>query len=111
MPGKKPARKRPGTTRKRDPEVIFEEERTILAREQTMLSKERTVLSFMRTGLAFIGAGIIIINVFLENYQSQIIGWALVLIGFVEILESYKRLRKYQRVMDRLKKKIGRDRV
>ena len=68
--------------------------------QQIILSKERTILSFMRTGLAFIGIGIIVIN-FLSSQATQVIGWALVLIGFVEIIESYKRLRKYQRKMDR----------
>jgi uncharacterized membrane protein YidH (DUF202 family) len=87
--------------RKRDLEICLSEERTIL-------SKERTILSFIQTGLAFIGMGIVIINfVGVTNYPSQVVGWALILIGFVEVLESYRRLRRYQKKMDKIKTKLG----
>jgi uncharacterized membrane protein YidH (DUF202 family) len=86
--------------------INYEKERTLLAEEMTILSKERTILSFMRTGLAFIGVGIIIINVIKDPYPSHIIGWALILIGFVEVLESYRRLNKYKKKMKAIKSKI-----
>lgn len=82
------------------------EEQIILSRERTVLSKERTILSFIQTGLAFIGVGIVIVNM-INNYPAQVIGWALILIGFVEVLESFKRLRKYMKLMDSLKSKMG----
>jgi uncharacterized membrane protein YidH (DUF202 family) len=81
-------------------------EKILLLREQTILAKERTVLSFMRTGLASIGAGIVIMNIF-STASAQIIGWAFILSGIVEIGESYRRLRGYQRKMDVLNKELG----
>jgi len=89
--------------------VSFEEERTILAEEQTILSKERTILSFMRTGLAFIGTGLVIINIFPSSTPTQIIGWLLVLIGFAEIAESYRRLKVYKRKMERVRQELGKN--
>jgi len=82
------------------------EEMIYLSKEQTILSKERTILSFMQTGLAFIGAGIVIANFFGSLYQFEIIGWTLILIGFVEVLESYRRLIIYRKKMGRVKKEL-----
>jgi uncharacterized membrane protein YidH (DUF202 family) len=83
------------------------ENQTYLSMEQTILSKERTILSFMQTGLAFIGAGIVIINVFMSNFSSVFVGSLLVAIGFVEVLESYRRLVHYQRRMKEIRKQLG----
>jgi uncharacterized membrane protein YidH (DUF202 family) len=83
------------------------EEQMLLVKEQVVLSKERTVLSFMRTGIAAIGAGVVLINVFPGNHTSLIIGWALILIGAIEILESYRRLRYYREKMLKIKKRLG----
>jgi uncharacterized membrane protein HdeD (DUF308 family) len=87
--------------------IDYRKEKLLLMREQTILSKERTILSFMRTGLASIGAGIVIINIFSANTSSVIIGWAFVLTGIVEIVESYRRLRMYQRKMDSISRELG----
>lgn len=87
--------------------IDYRKERILLMREQTLLSKERTVLSFMRTGLASIGAGIIIINIFSTNPSSLIIGWAIILTGIVEVVESYRRLRTYQKRMDKISRQLG----
>ena len=84
------------------------ENRTFLAMEQTLLSKERTILSFIQTGLAFIGVGIVVINVFSGNQLSVFVGSVLILIGFVEILESYRRMRRYQKRMWEIRKTLGR---
>jgi uncharacterized membrane protein YidH (DUF202 family) len=92
--------------RKKTKKISLEEKRTILTEEQTVLSKERTVLSWMRTGLAFIGAGIIIVSI-LPELIFQIIGWFLTVFGFLEVFESYRRLRIYRKKMDSYKKKIG----
>ena len=78
-------------------------------REQVILSKERTVLSFMRTGLAFIGAGVVILNIFTDNFTSMVVGLALILIGFVEILESYRRLSAYKKKIEKIKRALGYD--
>lgn len=85
-------------------------ERTLFVKEQTLLSKERTVLSFMQTGLAFIAAGTVISNV-LEALPYRVLGWALIAIGFFEVLESYLKLKRYQRKMSRVKSALGDDYV
>ncbi len=80
----------------------YKQEKLLLMREQTILAKERTVLAFMRTGLASIGAGIVVINIFASDASSFIIGWAFIFTGIIEITESYRRLRKYQKRMHRI---------
>lgn len=85
----------------------YRREKILLMREQTILSKERTILSFMRTGLASIGAGVVLINIFSSNTSSLVIGWAFILSGTVEIMESYRRLRLYQKKMKRLSGELG----
>jgi len=87
--------------------IHLEQKMALMTREQLILSKERTILSFMRTGLAFIGAGVVVLNLFKDNYPSCVIGWMLVLIGFVEILESYRRLRVYKKKMEKIKNVLG----
>jgi uncharacterized membrane protein YidH (DUF202 family) len=87
----------------------YRKEKILLLREQTILAKERTILSFIRTGLASIGAGIVIVNIFSDNPSSVVIGWAFILTGIVEILESYRRLRLYQSKMNNLKEELGDD--
>ena len=86
--------------------IDYRKEKLLLMREQTILSKERTILSFMRTGLASIGAGIVIINIF-SSTSAFIIGWAFVLTGIVEIFESYRRLRIYQKKMNIISRELG----
>ncbi len=86
--------------------LSFEEQNVLLAKQQVILSKERTILSFIRTGLAFIGVGVVLLNVF-STHSAQIIGWALILIGFVEVAESYRRLVLHQKKMDEIKKYLG----
>jgi len=80
----------------------MEKETVLLSEERTILSKERTILSFMQTGLAFITLGLVIVNLF-RNMQSELIGWALVLIGFLEVIESLRRLKKYKHLSNRIK--------
>ncbi len=92
----------------RKKKIDYRKEKILLMREQTILSKERTILSFMRTGLASIGAGVVIINIF-SSPSSFVIGWAFVLTGVVEILESYRRLRIYQKKMDTISRELGED--
>lgn len=86
--------------------VSLEEERTILAEEQTILSKERTILSYMRTGLTFVVAGIAVNN-FFPNISTQVVGWILIFVGFFEIVESYRRLMRYKKKMESVKKRLG----
>lgn len=85
----------------------YKQEKLLLIREQTILAKERTVLSFMRTGLASIGAGIVIINIFSADPSSFVVGWAFILTGIIEIVESYRRLRTYQKKMGNISKVLG----
>ncbi len=78
----------------------------ILTEQQVVLSKERTILSFMQTGLAFIGVGLVVVNVF-RNTFSELIGYLLMIVGFVEALESIRRLRSKQKEMDELKRSLS----
>ena len=109
-----PAKKREPAKRKTKSQMTAEDyvkEQTLLSKERTILSKERTILSFIQTGLAFIAVGVAIINVFAQNIESVIIGTALVFLGFIEIVESYRRLKKYRNKMDGIKKKLGKESV
>ena len=88
--------------------VILQEEVVNLSKERTLLSKERTILSFMQTGLAFIGVGIVLINIFgAASHPTVIVGWALIMIGFVEVLESLRRLMKYKKKMGSIRRMLG----
>ncbi|MFA4819684.1 MAG: DUF202 domain-containing protein [Candidatus Aenigmatarchaeota archaeon] len=78
----------------------------LLSEERTILSKERTILSFMSTALAFIGVGIVIIKLF-ENSSFQIVGYLIIAVGFVEIGESLRRLKRKQKQMSKLEKQTG----
>ena len=103
-------RRKKGMTFYRKSIPDYRAEKILLLREQTILAKERTVLSFMRTGLASIGAGIVIINIF-PTESAMIIGWAFILSGIVEITESYRRLRRYQRKMSSINRELGDDEI
>jgi len=83
-----------------------QDKKLLIAEEEVLLSKERTILSFMRTALAFIGVGIIVVN-FFKDTALQLIGYLLIMVGFVEIGESARRLRKKQKIMGRLEKRTG----
>jgi uncharacterized membrane protein YidH (DUF202 family) len=124
MPARKKRAKRPrkrSGRRKAQGEMIRkrkiteDEERTLFVKEQTLLSKERTILSFMRTGLGFITAGFAIIAAtsILENFMnvhpmiSFTIGSAIVIVGFIEIAESFRRLRVYRNKMREINKELG----
>lgn len=91
---------------------VLEDEIVNLSKERTILSKERTILSFMQTGLAFIGVGIVIINIFgATSHPSEVIGWLLVFIGFAEVIESLRRLLKYKKKMNIMKRVLGQNGV
>ena len=80
-----------------------------------MLAKERTILSFMRTGLGFVTAGFAIIagtaileDIFKINpITSMVIGSGLVIVGFLEIIESFRRLNAYKNKMKEIKEELG----
>jgi len=128
MPAKRPrkSRKRKHHPIKRNPQELKlrhklsqEEERTLFLKEQTVLAKERTILSFMRTGLGFITAGFAIIaassimEAFLKMHPMIpfIIGTALVFVGFLEIIESFRRLRRYKDKMKKITVELGDEEV
>ena len=99
--------------------MSLEEERTLFVKEQTVLAKERTILSFMRTGLGFITAGFAIIaataileSVFKINpLTSFLIGWGIVIVGFIEIIESFRRLKVYRQKMREISDELGEENV
>lgn len=95
--------------KKRKRNIGLKEEQTLFIKEQVILSKERTILSFIRTALAAIGAGIILINVFPNIESMWIIGIALILIGIVELFESYRRMKHYRKEMIKIKKRLGKE--
>jgi len=108
------AKKRPrGKPKKKARRITHEEERTILAEEQTILSKERTILSFMRTGLTFIVLGLAVVSIsgIVGDVliAVQAVGWEIVVIGFAEVFESYRRLKRYQNKMKKKEKELGKD--
>ncbi len=77
----------------------------VLTEEQTILSRERTMLSHIRTGLAFIGAGLIVVKFFSQVYY-QGVGILLMIIGFFEVISSYKKLYDYNKKIKCLKKYV-----
>jgi uncharacterized membrane protein YidH (DUF202 family) len=91
---------------KKDRDTIkkLQEKEVILSEERTLLSKERTILSFMQTGLASIGLGMVLTYYFKETLLTYI-GYILILTGFVEVLESIRRLRGKQKEVEKLKKR------
>ena len=89
--------------------IGLKEEQALFLKEQVVLSKERTILSFIRTALAAIGAGVILINVFPGNQTIWIMGIALILIGVVELFESYRRMKHYRKEMEKIKKRLGKE--
>ncbi|MFH1445435.1 MAG: DUF202 domain-containing protein [Nanoarchaeota archaeon] len=91
---------------KRKKKISLQEKQVIFTKQQTVLSKERTILSFMRTGLTFIAVGVAILN-FLTQTIYHIIGWSLIIIGFIEVIESYRRLSKQGKSMKKIKKELG----
>ena len=108
-PRKPPHKTSHKKTHKKIHRIGLREEQTLLIKEQVVLSKERTVLSFMRTGLAAMGAGIVLINVFPDNYTTWVVGWALILIGVVEVVESYRRLKHYKDRLNKIKSRLGKE--
>lgn len=100
----------PGKHRSKKPRKTsagLKEQQTLFIKEQVVLSKERTILSFIRTALAAIGAGVVLISVFPGNYTVWIMGWALILIGLVELFESYRRMKHYRKEMIKIKERLG----
>jgi len=87
----------------RDSLKKLQEKEVILSEERTLLSKERTILSFMQTGLTSIGLGMILTYYFRETLFTYL-GYVLILTGFLEVLESIRRLRAKQKEVERLKK-------
>jgi len=114
-----PRKSRKRRTAHKRPGISMEEERTLYAKEQTLLSKERTILSFMRTGLTMITVGFAMIaaSQILGSYFSMqpmsilIIGWSVILIGLLEIVESYRRLRAYKSKMKEISEELGDENV
>ncbi|MBI2675633.1 MAG: DUF202 domain-containing protein [Candidatus Aenigmarchaeota archaeon] len=83
------------------------EARLLLVYEQTILSKERTALSFMQIGLVFVGLGLGLIAVYLQNHIIGLaIGFFLIIVGWLEMMESHAKLKKYGSLLDEVKAKL-----
>jgi uncharacterized membrane protein YidH (DUF202 family) len=119
MPAKKRHVKRKPRKRVHKHKLTNEEERTLFLKEQTILAKERTILSFMRTGLTSITVGFTVVAIgpilsqsFSVNPSvSFIIGAGVAVVGFVELIESIRRLGKYKSRMKEITHKLGDEEV
>lgn len=89
---------------KKDALKRLEEKEVVLSEERTILSKERTILSFMQTGLTSIGLGIVL-TYYLKETLLTYVGYILILTGFVEVLESIRKLKTKQKEVESLKKR------
>lgn len=83
-----------------------ENKATLLREEEVLLAKERTILAFMQTGLASIGVGVVLVK-FFQEIAIQLAGFSLIIIGLLESYESGRRLRKKQKEMEEIKKRLG----
>ncbi|HLC76740.1 MAG TPA: DUF202 domain-containing protein [archaeon] len=80
--------------------------RLLIAEEEVVLSKERTILSFMRTAMALIGAGVVIASI-LQDVIFKLVGYGLIVLGFIELVDSMRRLREKQKLVKRLQRQTG----
>ena len=65
--------------------------------------------SYMQTGLAFISVGLLVVR-FLEGASYLMVGSFLVLIGFLQLAEAFRRFRAYRREVRKLRareKRLG----
>jgi len=76
----------------------------VLLEEQTILSRERTMQQYIATGLGFIGLGVVVIKFFLGGYY-YLLGFALLAMGFAQIITAYVRFARYRRIARHLRKK------
>ena len=72
--------------------------------EKMLLSKKHSIYTFMKSGLLLVAIGFIALLVF-RNLIFELLGWALMIIGFLEILESYHRMDRWKNEMKKLKRK------
>ena len=80
--------------RKRNLLKKLQEKESVLSEERSVLSKERTILSFMQTGLTSIGLGIVL-TYYLKETLLTYLGYVLILTGFIEVLQSIRKLKSY----------------
>jgi len=74
----------------RDSDLILRDE---LAVDRTVLANERTLLSYIRTGLAFAAAGAGTLK-FFASLLSALLGWCMLLSGFVVVALGLWRFRR-----------------
>ncbi|OGI12666.1 hypothetical protein A3K64_03765 [Candidatus Micrarchaeota archaeon RBG_16_36_9] len=82
----------------------LQEKEIVLSEERTVLSKERTILSFMQTGLTSIGLGIVL-TYYLKETLLTYLGYVLILTGFIEVLQSIRKLKTKQKEVEMLKRR------
>jgi len=76
----------------------------LLSEEQTILSRERTMHAYMQTGLAFISVGVIILQV-IQGSSYMMLGGFLILVGFLQLAEAFRRYMKYRHDIRELRRK------
>ncbi|OGH08313.1 MAG: hypothetical protein A2171_03010 [Candidatus Levybacteria bacterium RBG_13_35_9] len=75
-----------------------------LAIDRTILSNESTFLAYIRTSLALLAAGATLFHFFAEDY-IQLLGMALIIIGLTVFILGYKRFKKMDKDIKRIKRK------
>ncbi len=74
-----------------------------LAIDRTILSNESTMLAYTRTALAVVAAGATLIHFFVEIH-IKILGIFLIIVGFVILLLGYRRYRKMDKAIKKIKR-------
>ena len=77
----------------------------MLKTEKMLLNKKHSIYSFMKAGLAMLVIGLLLITILRGNIIFEIIGWIIIVVGFLEILESYHRMDRWKKEMARLRRK------
>ncbi len=75
-----------------------------LASERTVLANERTVLAYIRTAFAVIIGGVFFIKL-LTSLIFQILGWLLIIFGFVIFLWSFTHYRQIGKYIKKIEEK------
>ena len=65
--------------------------------EKMLLKKKHSLSSFMLAGIVLVALGLVLIMFFTDNVLYELLGWAAIIIGFAEILESWHRMERWKK--------------
>jgi len=85
----------------------LEKEQLMLSLERTVLSKERTVLAEITVTLGFLALGFLVIRLFQDtpNKDLVFIGFALIIFSAITTLLEIYRFKKYATELKKIEKK------